>query len=229
MPDLTQINNQIMKGISLKGILSGLGVIIIALILLGGFAVWYWWYWNRKQFNKVTTDFEIVGDSYTPERRDRAKLVRLGKGGFQLLYLQKAKVYRIVFGGKIGKNAYYFFIGKDGYPYNCTLSSEITADGKIPIKTTNALMRAQYTALEKLVEDLYKAKSSFWEKYGNWVMTIAFVLIIGVLAWLIYREMNSFWGQANTILDHLAEMMKQIKEMQNAVPVNPNSGIYKVG
>ena len=231
MVDLSQINDQIFSSFSLSGIISGLGLVILGIIVIGGFAGWYWWYWSKKQFNRFTTDFELIGDTYEPipERRDRAKLVRLGKGGFQLLFLRKQKVYRIAFGGRIGRKAHYFFIGQDGYPYNCILGNEITTEGRIPIKTTNPLMRAQYTALEKMVDDLSKTKTAFWDKYGNWVLSIAFVLIIGVIAWLIYREMNSFWGSASSIMNQLSEMIKEVRLMRDAVPINPNSGITQAG
>lgn len=229
MASLNEVNEKIFSTFSLDGILSGVGWLFLGILILGVGGFFIWWYWNKRVFNRNITDFELVGDVWEPTFRDVAKLAKLGKGGFAVLYIKKLKAYRIAFGGRVGKNTYYFFIDKDGYPYNCVLHGRITLDGTIPIKTTNPLMRAQYTALEKQIDELTKGKKDFWTQYGNWVMSITFILIMGVIMWLTYREMKDFWGQAAGIAKELKETAQILKGGVASNPPNPNSGIYEVG
>ena len=148
-----------------------LGWILFLVICIGGGYFAYNYYKNKKIFNKRVTAFEIVSGEWSPCVRDSAKVVKIGKGGFEILYLKKSKSWKIAYGGRVGKNDYYFFIMPDGYWYNGTLMANINkideTGGLIPITTTNPLMRGQYTALEKQIDTLHAEKTSFFEKYGS--------------------------------------------------------------
>lgn len=189
------------------------GWIIAAVVLISACVFAYWWWYSKKIFYKRITDFELINGFYQPAYRDTAKVVKLGTGGFEVIYLKKRKVYRIAFGGRIGRNDYYFFIAPDGYPYSGLLSGHITTDGKVPVQTTNPTMRSQYTALEKQIEALHGAKKSFWDTYGNWVMSLAFLLIIGILAWLIYREMHATMGSIAGVADKMSILADSMQKM----------------
>jgi len=124
----------------------------ILLLLGGGFFAWKFWN-DRKIFNKRITVCDIVGSYYEPIARDLARVVKIGTGGFEILYLKKLKIYRVGYGGRVGRTDYYFFIQPDGYWYNGMMAAGVKAidknGGLVPIVTTNPSMRAQYTALEK--------------------------------------------------------------------------------
>jgi len=183
---------------------------------MGLVAYGIWWYYNYKTWSKRITAFELIGENYQPTIRDNAKTVKIGKGGFEVLYLKKLKVYKLSGGARVGKNDYYFFVGRD-YWYNGVLGSQITIDGKTPIITTSPSMRSQYTSLEKMVEQLHGSKVTFWDKYGNWVMSIGFVIIIGVLAWLIFKEFSGIVAQIPGLIDRLAEVVDKVAELVDKV------------
>lgn len=205
---LTQTNQQIMGAVDLANIGNIIGWIFFFVIIIAGGFVGYIQWKNKKIFNKKITVFEIVGQYYEPVYRDFAKTVKLGKGGFEILFLKKLKVYRIGYGGRVGKRDYYFFIGRDGYWYNGMLSAkEIYSDGLVPIVTTNPTMRGQYTALEKQIDALHGEKVSFLEKYGQWIAAIAFVLIAGVVMWLILKEYNTLASSLGGITDKIGQLV----------------------
>jgi hypothetical protein len=217
--------------INLSSVMGGIGWLILGIIIVGGVGFGAYVYLERKKFGKRTTDFEVINGTYTPTVRDVARLVKIGKGGFQLLYLKKLKTWRIAWGGRIGRNDYYFFIGQDQYPYNAMLSADIHAidkeGGFIPIVVTNPLMRAQYTALEKQIDALHGEKKTFMEKYGMWVLSIGFVLIIGVMMWLIFREVPSVLGRlemlvdkVNTLLDRSVSILQEAKGGSGLIPAS---------
>lgn len=225
MADIVQqTNQQLMNSVDLANIGNVVGWIIFGVIVIaGGFFAYTQWR-NKKIFNKKITVFEIVGQYYEPVYRDFAKTVKLGKGGFEILFLKKMKVYRIGYGGRVGKRDYYFFIGRDGYWYNGMLSAkDIFSEGHVPIVTTNPTMRGQYTALEKQIDALHAEKASFLEKYGQWIAAIAFVLIAGVIMWLILKEYNTLANNLGGVTDKIGQLLDKAGSAGAA-----NSGLVNV-
>lgn len=225
MASISEINQGILdKFTSVDGasIINIIGWVVVILIVAGG----GYWYWNKKKndklFNKRITACEQIGGEWVPTIRDTAKTVKLGKGGFEILYLKKDKTWKIAYGGKTGKLDYLFFIMPDGYWYNGTMKANLywidQNGGYIPVVTTNPLMRGQYTSLEKQIDSLHGEKAKFWDKYGSWVLSIGFILIAGVLMWLMFKEYHQGLGELaayhtrlGEILDKLANLASNIK------------------
>jgi uncharacterized membrane protein len=232
---VTEINQKIIGSITNIPWVKVGGWILAFVVAIGGGFLLYNYYKNKKVFNKEATILEVVGVHYVPTAKDLMKVVKIGTGGFEILYLKKLKIYKIAYGGRVGKNSYYFFIGPDGYWYNGMFSSDINyideQGGLVPIVTTNPLMRAQYTSLEKQVDILHSAKKTFMQEYGMWVLGAGFITIIGVFAWLIFREMSPIMGAvsgtANTqaiITDKLTILVERLNEILLDRPITNYSG-----
>lgn len=201
------------------------GWLVFAALCLGGGWWIYEYYKNKKIFNKRITAFEIVSGEWKPCIRDVAKVVKIGKGGFEILYLKKSKTWKIAYGGRIGMNDYYFFILPDGYWYNGSLDANINRidenGGLVPVKTTNPLMRGQYTALEKQIDILHGDKVGFWDKHGNFVMSIAFILISGVLLWLMFKEWRMALGQLSGYHAGLEDLLGKLATLAGNIQGTP--------
>jgi hypothetical protein len=230
---VTQTNAKItgyFSGVSGGGILRVLGWIFFIIIIVA--ACWYGYtvYRNKKIFNKKITVFDIVGINFVPAMRDVAKVVKIGSGGFEILYLKKLKIYRIAYGGKVGKDTYYFFILPDGYWYNGMLSAHMnTIDkngGLIPVVTTNPTMRSQYTSLEKQIDALHSNKQSVWDKYGSWILSIGFVVISGVMLWLSYKEYAASMASLSGLVDKIGLLVDKVASLQGG---GTPTGLVKVG
>jgi hypothetical protein len=225
---ISETNAKLLGSISFANIGSIVGWVIFALLVAGGAIFGYLSWKNNKLFNKKVTICDIVGGYYQPIAKDTAKTVKVGTGGFEILFLKKAKIMRIGYGGRVGKRDYYFFIAPDGYWYNGMMSAGINAidknGGLIPIVTTNPSMRAQYTALEKQIETLHAEKKSFMDKYGNWVFSIGFVLIVGVLAWLIFKEFNTYMGGMASITDKVGQLLERAEAFLGSAEVASKGG-----
>jgi len=196
---IADVNQKIISSITNIPWLNVLGWLLFIAIAVGG-GFWVYTYWkNKKLFNKEITILEPISGHYNPTGKDIAKTVKIGTGGFEILYLKKQNIFRIGYGGRIGKNSYYFFIGYDGIWYNGLLSADIyfidKTKGIVPVVTTNPSMRAQYTSLEKQIDTLHSSKKTFMEQYGMWVLGAGFIMIVGVFAWLIFREISPIMGQ----------------------------------
>ncbi len=186
-------------------------------MIIGGGVGFYLWYKDRRTFRKIITVFDIVGNYYQFAFRDKAKVVKIGSGGFEILFLKKAKTWKIAYGGRVGRDTYYFFIAPDGYWFNGMLSANLNAidknGGLIPIVTTNPSMRAQYTSLEKQIDKLHSEKKNFMEKYGSWLFAISFVLVAGVMLWLSYKEFAQASSANAGITDKLGILVDRINNL----------------
>lgn len=226
---VSDVNAKITGAFTGVNVMNVIGWIVFVIILIAG-AFFAFTIWNNKRiFKKKITAFDIVGVNFVPALRDVAKAVKIGSGGFEILYLKKLKVYKIAYGGKVGKDTYYFFITPDGYWYNGMLSADmLTIDkngGLIPIVTTNAQMRSQYTSLEKQIDILHQNKTSFMDKYGSWIMSIGFVLIAGVMLWLCYKEFVVAMNSLSGLVDKIGLLIDKVNAMQGtATP----TGLVKV-
>ena len=131
-----------------------------------------------RTYNKKVIVFEnISGQGFQPVLRDRARLVKLGDAGEEVLFLKKKRVYRTAYGRKMGKNTYWFAIGQDGYWYNVVLSDLDAKMGSLDIDPIDRDMRYMHVAIRKNIQDRYR-KVSFMDKYGTHIMLGIFLLIM---------------------------------------------------
>lgn len=227
MVDLQNINSKIVGGITgiftKSSFIRGIGYLLLALIGLGGVA----WYaitrFEKKKFNRIIKVHEIINGYFVHTYSDIAKPVKLGKGGFEIIYLKKLKTWKLAHGARSGKNEYNFYVLGDNYWYPGLVSADLgyidKNKGLIQVIATNPTMRSQYTSLEKQIDSLHDAKKGFWDKYGQWVMTGAFIGIIGIFSWLSFREISQFLGAGSA----LADRMTALADAMNRLAVNLNN------
>lgn len=181
------------------------GVIILLVVL--GIGLYFMIRWLK--FNKTIVILEDVSgsDNLEPVGRDKAMVVKVGKGGSELLYLRKRKVYRGSYGKRMGKNMYYFAIGKDGYWYNITLGDLDPALQKVGVKTTSVNMRYQNESLQELIKERFD-KPTFWGQYGQIILNLAFFMVVAVMFWLYF----SAFKETAPALTQSAEALKEASD-----------------
>jgi len=189
---------------------SGMTVTIIAAILafgiVGVVVVYFLSQW--KVYNKKIVVFEnIAGQGYRLAYKDRARLVKLGDGGEEILYLKKKKVYRSAYGKKMGKNTYWFAIGQDGYWYNIILGDVDAKMGMLDIEPIDRDMRYMHVAIRKNISDRYK-KQGFMDKYGSYIMNATFLIIMMIGIALLLNQMSKIGSS----LGGAVEAAKQVQE-----------------
>jgi hypothetical protein len=227
---ISEANSKIIGAFSGTGtsIVNVVGWIFFILLLIGGGFWFYIYSKDRKVFTKRITAFDRVGIYWEPVFRDVAKTVKIGKGGFEILFLKKAKTWKLAYGGRVGRNDYYFFIMPDGYWYNGMMCADVNKmddkGGLVPIVTTNPLMRAQYTALEKQVDSLHGEKTNFWDKYGSWVLGVAFVLIAGVMLWLNYKEYAHAMDTLGSVVGNLDQILGKLSNLAGNIQGTSSGG-----
>jgi len=175
-------------------------------------------------FNRKIIVFEnIAGQGYQPTYKDRARLIKLGDAGEELLYLRKKKVYRTAYGKKMGPNTYWFAIGQDGYWYNVVLGDVDAKMGMLDIEPIDRDMRYMHVAVRKNIADRYR-KLKFMEKYGTIVITGIFAIIMIIAIWLLLDKISEI---ANNVSAAVAESAKVVGAAENVVTALDN--IYTGG
>ena len=158
------------------------GVILIGIIALLLF---------MNTYNKKVIFFEnISGQGYQPIIRTRARVIKLGRSGEEILKTLKGGIYLSAYGRKMGKNTYWYAKGQDGYWYNILLGDLDAKFGILDIEPVDRDVRMFHLGIDKIAEKDYAQKKSFLERYGVQVMVFIFLIIFLVGLFAIAGKIN---------------------------------------
>ena len=227
MVDLSSVNKNLVSSITnfftSSKIINGITYFILGIIVIAAVGIYAWVRLEKKKYNKKITANFIINGYFQPTYKDVAKSVKIGRGGFEVLYLKKLKTWKLAHGARTGVNEYTFYVLPDGYWYPGQIAADVyyinQMKGLLPVITTNPTMRSQYTSLEKQIDTLHGQKQGFWDKYGNWIMTGTFIALIGIFCWLSFREIGAFLGSGTA----LADQMTKLAEAMNKLAINLNN------
>lgn len=161
---------------------------------------------------KIIVFENISGQGYQPNLKDRARLVRLGDGGEEILYLLKKKVYRSAYGKKMGKNTYWFAIGQDGYWYNIVLGDVDAKMGMLDIEPIDRDMRYMHVAIRKNIQDRYRKTSPF-EKYAPYVFNGIFIIIMIIGIWFLLDKIADISTASAESVKVAVDVQKETKSI----------------
>jgi len=157
-------------------------------------------YMMRLYSRKIIVFENISGQGFQPFYKDKARLIKIGDGGEEVLFLRKKKVYRTAYGRKMGKNTYWFAVGQDGYWYNVTLGDLDAKMGMLDIEPIDRDMRYMHVAIRKNIEKNYN-RQKFMEKYGVVIMNSIFLLIMLAGLWLLIDKIAGLVRDLGPLID----------------------------
>ena len=209
------------------GVISILLAIFVVAIAIG--VLYYMWNTYRIYNKKIIVFENIAGQGFQPVFKDRARLIKLGDGGEELLFLLKKKVFRGAYGRKMGKNEYWFAIGQDGYWYNCVLGDLDAKMGMLDIEPIDRDMRYMHVAVRKNTQERYR-KVKFMEKYGTIVMSGMFVLIMIVGIYFLLDKMGDIASTVNKGIESSVKVQETTNKILSSLDniVRGGSGIETV-
>lgn len=193
-----------------------IALIFVIVIIIG--IVIFLVYDKRTYRRKIIVFENISGQGFQITHRDKARVVRLGDGGEELLYLKKKKVYRTGYGRKMGQNTYWFAIGQDGYWYNIVLGDLDTKLGMLDIEPIDRDMRYMHVAIRKNITERYR-KQHFMEKYGTIMLSGIFILIMIIGLGILINKMTQTAGAVNTAVTTANQVMQTADRIMNRVEV----------
>jgi len=179
---------------------SGLGgsliwVAIILLVFISVAIIIFILVMNKKFNRKIVLFENIAGQGYQVTFKDRARVVKIGDGGEEILFLRKKKVYRTAYGKKMGKNTYWFAVGQDGYWYNILLGDLDAKMGMLDIEPVDRDMRYMHVAIRKNITERYR-KIGVMEKYGAMIFGGIFLIALIIGGWILIDQIGELMNQA---------------------------------
>lgn len=201
-------------------------VSVIGIIIVGGIAILLFF----KTYNKKIVVFEnISGQGYQPVLRTRARIVKLGIGGEELLKTLAGGKYVSAYGRKMGKNTYWYCKGEDGYWYNVVLGDLDTKFAMLDIEPVDRDVRMFHVALDRLSHQTY-GKVSWLEKHGVHLLLFVFLIVLIFGMWFIVGKIGeatqSYTDTADTNLE-VAKLLKDILRGADNIK-SGNSGITPI-
>lgn len=198
-------------------------ILTVILFILAGCIIMYMVLMNKK-FNKKIIKFEnISGQGYQPVGKDRARLVKIGDGGEEILYFRKEKTYRTAYGKKMGTNTYWFSKGQDGYWYNVLLGDLDAKKGMLDIEPVDRDMRYMHVAIRKNITERYR-KIGFMEKFGSLMINGLFLIIMLVGLWLLIDQIGELMNQAIQAMKAAEGTTELIKQALASVDATCSGG-----
>ena len=162
-------------------------IVFLAFLVLVGLG--FLWYMSNVFNRRVIVYENISGQGWKKTYVDRARLVKIGNSGEEVLYLLKKKVYRTAYGKKMGDNEYWFAVGQDGYWYNVVLGDLDTKMGMLDIEPIDRDMRYMYVAISMLADQEY-TKKTFMEKYGLFMLNFIFMAVMLIGIWFLLNKIG---------------------------------------
>jgi len=177
--------------INITGFLSSTWIYVLVIVLVGfilivGVAVLLFFMTYKK---KVVLFENISGLGYQPVLKTRARIVKLGIGGEELLKTLAGGHYISAYGKKMGRNTYWYAKAQDGYWYNITLGDLDTKQAMLDIEPVDRDVRMFHVALDRLSHQTYGQKDTVAKiiMYGT-VFVFLLVLILGM--WFIVGKIG---------------------------------------
>jgi len=181
--------------------------ILIAILVFISIAILIWLYMTNKKYKYKIVLFEnIGGQGYKVALKDRARIIKIGDGGEEILYLRKQKTFKAAYGRKMGKNTYWFAVGQDGYWYNFLLGDLDAKMNMLDIEPIDRDMRYMHVAIRKNIQERYR-RETFMQKYGTIMINGIFLIIMIIALWLLIDQIGELIGKASQAVEAASKMI----------------------
>jgi len=199
-----------------------IAIIVVVGIILVGLAIFLLFILTYKK--KIILFENISGQGYQPVFRSRARVVKLGVGGEEILKTLFGGHFVSAYGRKMGKNTYWYAKGGDGYWYNIILGDLDAKQKILDVEPIDRDVRMFHVALDRLSHQTY-GKTSFLEKYGVHMMMFAFLIVLILGMWFIVGKI----GDAVAPLEMSTENAVKIQEANDKTLVKLDNLIRALG
>lgn len=196
-------------------------VVVVGLLLIIGL-IFLVFFLNYKK--KIILFENISGQGYQPVLRTRARVIKLGVGGEELLKTLMGGYYVSAYGRKMGKNTYWYAKGQDGYWYNIVLGDLDSKQAMLDIDPIDRDVRMFHVALDRLSNQTYN-KQGFMQKYGIHMMLFLFLIVLILGMWFIVGKI----GEATAPLAQSTDNAIKIQQANDATIAKLDSLIRALG
>jgi len=197
-------------------IIAFVGILLIAAV----FALLFFLTYKKK----IVIFENISGQGYQPILKTRARVLKLGVGGEEILKTLIGGIFISAYGRKMGRNTYWYAKGQDGYLYNIVLGDLDAKQALLDIEPIDRDVRMFHVALDRLSHQTY-GKQNFMEKYGIHIMLFIFLITLVLGMWFIVGKI----GEAVAPLSQSAELSLKIQESNSILISKLESVVNNLG
>lgn len=191
-----------------QGLFSGISI-IFAFIVIGGICAGLGFlYWNHKRFSKkimIIKNGQFAGT-------DKARVVKVGDMGNEILFLKTLKVFRNTSGITVAKNTYLYSIDEQGNWHNVGLSNVNRQLKELLLEIASNDQRLANVNIRRLNDRRFNKQN--WLKENIGIIAGGLVLIIIVIfLWLMSQNNLKTTESQKNILQSYQESQEQNAEM----------------
>ena len=226
--ELSQLNPLRAIGIGTVGMV--VLVLVLAIVFLGLVGTGIWWYVRKKQFKYSIPLRKKLGNSVFRIATYKAKDFKIGFAGDKLWYVAGANKYISPAVFQSAPNEYEHFEREDGEWINVSYPDVDEIMKKNGVKYVHQDMRSTRVSIGEILEQRFKNKQSFWEKYGMMITYVIFYLVVAVAMVIIFYQFSQIVSKISALFDRIVayEQLKVPVE-QGIVPVAEAIGIFFMG
>lgn len=207
-------------------------VFIIGVILVTGIGLLLFF---RTYNRKIIVFDNIAGRGYQVAFRSRARIIKLGAGGEEILKTLFGGYYVSAYGRKMAKNQYWYAKGPDGYWYNFVLADLDTKNGILDIEPVEKDVRMQHVAIGNMARAQYDKKNTM-EKwvFGLFLLFMIIIFFVGMyVTWGRIGDATAPLAQANDNAAKISESNARTTEIlaniANRLGISPTPTTEGVG
>jgi hypothetical protein len=221
--DFSQITGNIGKGGGSGNFGMILLVFVIAVVILGIVGFFIYMQHTKKQFYIKIRVFRDVGNVPTEINFFKAREIPFGMAGDKLWKVAPnnaiGMMFKVVKWLPVGQlqtkpNEFWYWIRKDGEWINYIQTNIDETSKKMGVKFVQEDMRLQRLATDKLLEQRLMDKS-FWDKWGNTIMTVIFFLVIAVCMVIIFYQFSKILDKLAPLIEGLIKSNQQMAQACN--------------
>lgn len=156
-------------------------------------------------FKRVDGRYKVVG-------KDRAMEMKIGDAGDTAFALLKNKKIIPLPSIQTGNNSYWFAVGDDNEWFNIGIGDLDKQRREMKLHFTDKEMRHARTSLQGNLKERLIVKD-FWAAHGGMIMQLSFIVIIGIMVWLMMDKWLDVVAQINAIISNLEPLVENQKQI----------------
>lgn len=199
------------------GLIGNLVMVLVILIVVGAIlGVIAFFIVRAVKYKYKVVIFEKINGRFEPARKDRACETKFGDAGDMVLKLRKHKKILPMPTLQVGRRTYWYAIREDGEWINIGIGDLDNVSKEMGVTFLDKEMRYARTQIQRGLKERLQG-DSFWDKYGQMIMSISFILIIGVMTYLLFDKWIDLAGTVNSSVGLAKEVLTEASKMLQAI------------
>lgn len=207
------------EGFNLSGTISGVAqfLLLIGMFIIVG-AIFFWIYYLKNvkaEYRQKVHWFEEVNGSTIPLGMDLARELTIPNTNVQVFYIKSKDLYLPRPRIKMGKDAYWFVIKRNGEIVNFAMKNINDEMKEANLDYDHTDMRYALTNLKELIKRNYRDKSQpWWREYKDVIGLVILIFVLTISFIFIISKVGDLIDKAGTLIQH-ADQLIQIAETKS--------------